>query len=133
LPLGLGLLLLAALGCGGKKLEVRGAITCDHQPVEEGAISFEPADGNGSTSGAPIVGGRYALTGDAKVAPGPKIVRVRAFRKTGRKVPAMAGSAGLTEDMVQYLPPRYNDRSTLKVEVQPGQVNEINLDLESRP
>jgi hypothetical protein len=127
----LGLCLLVLPACGDGKLEVRGKVTFEGKPVE-GVISFEPADGQGPTSGGTITGGRYELTGTARVAPGQKIVRIRGTRKTGRKVPAMAGPSPLVDDIERYIPARYNDQSQLQREVVAGKANEINFELQAK-
>jgi hypothetical protein len=128
----LGFLWLAA-GCGESTVGVRGRVTLDQKPVEQGAISFEPADGNGSTSGAEIIDGEYELIDNARITPGPKIVRIRATRKTGRVIPKMPGSAEMIEEYREFIPDTYNNRSTLKVDVVPGSIQELNFDLKSKP
>ena len=55
------------------------------KPVEQGIISFEPADGIGPTTGGSVTDGTYDLTGDARATVGEKIVRIYASRKSGRK------------------------------------------------
>ena len=112
-------ILLVCGGCGDNRLPVMGRVTFNRQPVPEGVISFEPADGQGSTTGGRIVEGKYQLVGTAASLPGKKIVRISAGRKTGRKIPAGSlSSAGTMVDEIQrYIPPAYNTRSTLTCEV----------------
>lgn len=128
----LGVLLLV-VGCGETTVGVRGRVTLDQKPVEQGAISFEPADGKGSTSGAEIVDGEYELFDNARITPGAKIVRIRATRKTGRVIPKMPGSSEMIEEYKEFIPDVYNNRSTLKVDVAPGGIQELNFDLKSKP
>jgi hypothetical protein len=128
----LGMLVLLT-GCGEETVGVRGRVTLDQKPIEKGAISFEPADGNGSTSGAEILDGEYEMVGKARITPGTKIVRIRATRKTGRMIPKMPGSTELVEEDKEYIPEPYNNRSTLRVEVAPGKVNELNFELKTKP
>lgn len=73
---GAGVLLVAA-GCGGSSAVVSGQVTYDGQPVENGAITFQPADGRGPSTGAQITGGRYQVR---DVPPGPKIAQIEGFR-----------------------------------------------------
>lgn len=126
-------LLLVCAGCGGGRVAVEGSVTFDGKPVESGTISFEPADGQGATAGGPIEGGRYALSGDSAVAPGKKIVRIRAVRKTGRKIesgpPSPPGT--MVEETESYIPAQYNTQSTLGCEVTAGGANRHNFDLKS--
>ena len=59
------LTLLALTGCGGdsKMATVSGAVTLDGNPVETGAITFVPANGNAPTAGGQIKDGRYSVQG----------------------------------------------------------------------
>jgi hypothetical protein len=60
LPLFVPLLaLLCFAGCGADDTTVAGKVTYNGEPVEEGAITFRPADGKGQSFGAPIVNGEY--------------------------------------------------------------------------
>ena len=61
--------LLACCGCSDGKVIVRGTVTVDGQPIDEGMISLEPADGQGPTTGGIIKEGKYELNGKAAVAP----------------------------------------------------------------
>lgn len=117
------------LGCGEGRSVVKGRITFDGKAIEKGAISFEPADGQGQTSGAEIKNGNYELTGRATLSPGMKIVRIRASRKTGRKVPIMPGSSQLMDEVQEFIPINFNTKSTLKREVVAGKINEFDFDL----
>src|SRR5437879_5066081 len=105
----LGLLSISA-GCGDGKVRVRGMVTFDGKPVDRGVISFDPADGRGPNTGGEIADGRFDLTGPAEAAPGKKIVRIRAFRPSGRKIesgpPAPPGT--LVDEIEAYIPAHYN-------------------------
>lgn len=115
-------LALASNGCGGSALTtVEGLVTFDGKPVEDGAITFEPADGVGPAAGGTIKNGKYRLAGEGGVVPGAKIVRIIASRKTGRKVEAMPGGP-LADEVEQFIPVEYNRQSTLTVEIPAGTV-----------
>src|SRR5262245_46646446 len=62
------LILAAVSGCGGTsgpaRHEITGRVTFKGDPVEEGIISFEPMDGQGSKDGATIVNGDYRIPKD---------------------------------------------------------------------
>lgn len=73
-----GLLGLAAGGCGGSSSTVSGNVTYDGQPVENGAISFLPADGKGPTVGAQITEGYYRVR---EISPGEKIVQIEGLKE----------------------------------------------------
>ncbi len=119
-------------GCGSGKLALKGEVTFNGQPVPEGSISFEPADGKGSVTGGTISGGRYHLEGEAGTTPGEKIVRIMAVRKTGRKIPIGEGT-GLVEEILPYIPSNYNSESTLRVQVTSARVNTHDFHLMPSP
>jgi len=134
LPIGF-VLTFAIAGCSDGKVTVRGAATVDGQPIAEGSISLEPADGQGPTTGGMIKAGQYELSGEAAVIPGEKIVRIVGLRETGKMVPAgpPAPKGSMIAELVQCVPPQYNDKSELRVEVTPGKSNTHDFHLQSKP
>lgn len=124
-------LLVTGVGCGEGKVRVRGTVTFDGKPVDQGVISFDPADGRGPNTGGAIADGKFDLSGPAEATPGKKIVRIRASRPTGRKrehgPPAPPGT--LVDELEAYIPAQYNENSTLTAEIVPGKVNELAFDL----
>jgi len=129
---GLALACLILAGCGGgSSLSVKGNVTVAGQPLEEGAISFEPADGIGPSLGGKIEAGHYQVTGRA--ASGKKIVRIRGVQKTGRKIEAgMPAPKGTMVDEIKQLPDIYNDKSTLDIDLPAGKVIEHDFNLKCR-
>ncbi len=111
---------------------MRGTVTFDGKPVDHGVISLDPADGRGPNTGGAIADGSFDLSGEARALPGQKIVRIRAFRPSGRKIesgpPAPPGT--LVDEIEAYIPAHYNDHSTLTKEIVAGKVNEVNFDLQ---
>ncbi|MCA9270189.1 MAG: hypothetical protein KDA41_17025 [Planctomycetales bacterium] len=80
LALVVALLSLALVGCSGDvKHKVSGQVTVAGQPLVQGTIRFDPADGVGPTDGATISQGSYA----AEVSPGARKVFVEAFKQVG--------------------------------------------------
>src|SRR5262249_60200604 len=80
----LGLACAAALlvtGCGDGRVRVRGTVLFEGEPLGEGFVSFEPADGVGPTTGGPITGGRYDPTGEARAPAGEKGRRIHGPRQ----------------------------------------------------
>jgi hypothetical protein len=122
---------LTVSGCGSGKIPVNGEVQFAGKAVEEGMIMFEPADGKGPTTGGTITDGTYELTGEAGATPGEKIVRIVALRKTGRMIPAgsPAPPGTMVAEVIQCIPSRYNDQSTLKVAITPGKANTHDFDL----
>jgi hypothetical protein len=124
---------LIASGCGSGKIPVNGSVLFAGKPIEEGMITFEPADGKGSTTGGPIAEGNYELVGEAGALAGEKIVRIVALRKTGRMLPAgsPAPPGTMVAEVIQCIPSRYNDQSRLRVQITPGKTNTLDFDLKS--
>jgi len=131
-----GLLLSGLSGCGGSsgpaRGAVRGRVTVDGQPASKGVISFVPTGGTtGPSSGGTIEDGSYEIESRHGPVVGQQRVTIRAFRPTGRKVeagpPAPPGT--MVDKIKQFLPPKYNTKSELTVEIQPGS-NDLDFDLE---
>jgi hypothetical protein len=122
---------LTLSGCGSGKIPVNGSVRFAGKPVEEGMITFEPADGKGPTTGGLIAEGKYELEGEAGALPGEKIVRIVALRKTGRMIPAGSPAAPgtMVPEVIQCVPGRFNDQSTLRVQITPGKANTHDFDL----
>ncbi len=136
-PFAIVLLWLAALaGCGSgsgpDRIPVSGTVSYRGQPVAQGEIRFQPAEGTKtSPSGATIKDGQYKVTARGGVPTGKFRVVITAFRPDPRPVTQkhMGGIAG-GKPLLQYLPPKYNDKSELEITIAPDK-NEIveNFDL----
>lgn len=114
-----GLLLLSGCGSSGR---VTGEVTYEGKTIENGLISFLPADGDGPSAGATIEKGRYTAL---KVPPGQKIVRIEAFavqadKKTSaeRAKDAASGLRG-GGSPIRLIPPGA-DGNDAKIEVKEG-------------
>jgi len=64
---------MAAVGCGSSSTSVSGKITYNGEPVEQGFISFRPADGMGQVFSSPIVDGAYSIP---KAVPGSRVISI---------------------------------------------------------
>jgi len=110
-----GLLMLVAIGCGDsgpKQLDVSGSVTYDGTDVSSGEIFFTSDDKSIGAVEAKIKDGKYTT----KLREGKHKVEIRA----SRVVPGKKGPMG-TEDLLEaYIPKKYNDQSTLTVEVGAG-------------
>jgi hypothetical protein len=123
--------LLALSGCDGMpRATVRGTVTLDGQPIELGAVSFIPVDGQSPTTGGPITNGRYSVAnvpvGEMKVAiSGSKVVGKKKLYQDRPDSPEMP----ITDNPV---PARFSDlqNTTLRLEVKAG-TNDKNWELKS--
>ena len=123
--------LLPLHGCGDGKCPIQGNVVFDGQPVASGTIVFEPADGQGPTTGGEILDGKYQLVGKAAPLPGKKKVRISSVQKTGRMIPAgpPAPAGMMVEEVKRWIPAQYNEQTTLSCEVSPGGSKQIDFDL----
>jgi hypothetical protein len=81
-----GLVLAAAIGCGGSGgpplVPISGTVTFKGQPVPAGYVSFTPGPGGGSVRVVQIRNGKYdsaEMVGTKGVHPGPNQVRIAGF------------------------------------------------------
>jgi hypothetical protein len=124
--------LLVSSGCEGKsRATVQGTIALDGQPIEIGAISFIPVDGQSPTTGGPISNGHYSVpnvpVGEMKVAiSGSKVVGKKKLYEDQPNSPEMP----ITENPV---PAKFSDlqNTTLRIDVHPGK-NDKNWELNSK-
>jgi hypothetical protein len=118
------------IGCGdsGGRLAISGKVTFDGQPVADGNIGLVPRNTSTATAGsaetnsaktvgADIVAGQYAIPRDEGPVAGSYTVVIYAERPTGRKLQADEGSSETVDQLIQYIPTIYNDRSTLTAEL----------------
>ncbi len=118
-------------GCGDGWIPVRGTVTLDGKPVDDGSVSFQPPDGNGPTAGASVKAGQFeVLTG---LKPGTYKVTVRGVVKTGRQQPAgpPLPPGTMIDEMVMY-PPTGQNPEPVTVEVKVGEPP-LTFDLKSLP
>lgn len=108
--------LATCFGCGNsaiKTYRVTGSVTWNGEPVQDGNISFSPADGDGLPQTGKIVDGKYELMATA----GAKKVSIHASRE-GPVDPVMNAPA-----RIPFIPPKYNSQTTLTAEVKPNDEN----------
>lgn len=107
-----------------------GTVTVDGEPLKKGVITFYP-QGEGTTVGGEIIDGQFALDKERGASPGKYRVEINAFRPTGRTEFDIDLNQPVDIEM-QYLPARYNNKSTLEVEVLDGQPNEYTFELATK-
>jgi hypothetical protein len=126
---GLLVILLALTGCMDrlKMADVEGDVTVDNEPIEEGSITFIPADGKGPTTGGRIEDGHYAV----KVPPGPMKVAITRPKVVEMKKLYPTPDSPKRPIYKETLPARFNDKTELRYEVEPG-TNEKNFQLSTK-
>ena len=107
-----------AAGCGGPtQPAVRGTVTLDGQPVENGGILFESAGGKAA---AAVQGGRYEVPSYRNLSPGTYRVEVNWAKPTGKKIPS-SDPGMMMDETREAVPEKYNAKSTLTADVGPGE------------
>ena len=112
-----------AIGCGGRSVDekdqrypVRVTVLLDGKPLADGQIDFVPLDGRAAGTGQ-IKEGQAEFRSVA----GKCSVEIAAFRQFGRM-----------REPENYLPKRYNERTTLSAEVSPGGENTFTFKVTSK-
>ena len=125
--------LVAGCNSGPRLLRVFGAVSFEDKPIEKGTIEFIPVDGtSGPSFGGSIKEGRYEVAAAHGAREGGAYqVRITALKKSGKTVPNIFRSGGPPLELEDnFIPPKYNCKSTLKVVVTPELVRDgINFTL----
>jgi hypothetical protein len=121
-----------ALGCGdGGRAAVSGRVTLDGEPLQEGSITFVPADGNpGPTAGGAIRDGKYRLDSRNGPAVGKNRVEIRSVVRTGRRIPDPRMPRLTIDETRSVVPKRYNAESDLVRDIASGS-NTFDFELHS--
>lgn len=127
-------LIICLAGCGAEKsplAPIQGVVTLDGEPLEGAVVRFFPiATGDSIVAGPSTIGktdsqgvfGLETVDGRRGASVGSNVVRISKF-------PLEEGQGGTARDL---LPKRYNAKSELTFQVEPGVTNSANFDLESR-
>ena len=113
--------LLAGCDGGPERVPVRGMVTYNSVPIDNGTIVFIP---EGLPKGVPkagtrIAAGAYAFEPGFGPFTGKYTVEITWDKKTGRKV--STGDADSRDETKQMLPAKYNSQTTLTAEVKRGE------------
>lgn len=121
------LLMILTSGCQEDgKVRVFGTVTLDGQPVSNGSITFEAADGGPGAFSGGIIEGSYEL----QSTPGSKKVLISAYRPLGAQPEPSSGNLEHGTSFENYIPTKYNDKTSLIREVSPEE-NQMDFALES--
>jgi hypothetical protein len=115
------------VGCAKPTSRVSGIVMFDGKPLEQGSITFHPADGKGAAAAAEIEDGHFSVP---NVTSGPKIVEVSSTKpikspqssEDMAKAFAEAKAKGKSAATVEFadLIPRDAIGNNQKVELAPG-------------
>ncbi len=114
-----------SMGCSQDgKYAVSGKVTLDGEPIPKGHVTFAPVDASLAQDAGPIENGSFSFRASA----GEKKVEIFADRPVGKPDPVMNVQA-----RQQYIPARYNEKTELTADVEPGGNNEFVFELSSQP
>jgi hypothetical protein len=128
---------LTVAGCGGgdqvPREAVSGSVTLDGQPLPDGQITFVPETGQNAAA-ATIGNGSYSIKRSEGPSPGAHRVMVTRQIPTGKKVPSDPEVPGseLVDQRRESIPPRFNQKTELKADVQKGGANRFDYALTSQ-
>lgn len=128
-----GLVCSCLAGCSKEtsRQSLEGVVTLDNAPLAKGSILFQPMPGTTSPScGGTISDGRFSIAPAGGAACGKFRVQITATRPTGKKV-VHRQSGNMMDEIVQYIPSRYNEQSKLEAVVESGK-NRFSFDLTSK-
>jgi hypothetical protein len=120
-------------GCSGSssgRVEVSGGVKLQGQPLRDGAIRFVPLDGQDTVSGAPVVGGKYAIPRRNGLKPGKYLVQLTSGdgpAPANEEAAAPGGSANVVS--ADRIPEDWNVRSRQQVEVRPDAANRFDFEV----
>ena len=124
------LLATAITGCGKpdplNRQAVFGEIALNGTPLPDGTIEFSPV-GSGTSSGAVIQAGKFAISAEKGLPPGDYVVRISAA-DAGVAATEMPGESNILA--AELIPPRYNSESDVKFTVKADQENVFTLDVQ---
>ena len=129
------LIAMAAVGCGGGgppsgRLPISGEVTLDGQPLDQGAIQFEPTDKTSKlNAGGVIANGKYNIGSEQGLPPGKYKVLITSVPKDTRTAEEAMNNPG--EPPAERVAAKYNSESAEVVEVVGGKKNEFSFKTES--
>lgn len=104
-------------GCGKANVgTVSGTVIVDGSPAKSGSIAFFPVNKKSPTAGAEIHDGEYL----ARVPLGTSKVEIRVSKVVGQKKLYNTPNSPIRPVLEESLPAKYNDESTLTLDVQSG-------------
>jgi hypothetical protein len=126
----------AAAGCGVSdgldRQAISGTVTWEGQPLERGAILFEPATNeSGTPVGSTIRAGNFAVARNQGPVPGLYFVRI--YASSGTQASPTSGQTERTpRPMVERLPAAYNAQTELRASVIARGANQFRFELRAR-
>jgi hypothetical protein len=108
-------------GYKDQRFAIKGTVTADGRPLENGTIAFIGTAEGSRQAGGPIVNGAYDIPEGQGPNAGKYRVEIRSLKPTGKKVKD-SDTGGMIDVMVEALPPRYHDKSILTATIEAGKI-----------
>ena len=112
------------------RLPVRGTVTLDGEPLDEGVIQFLPTTANGSRTGGLVAAGRFDIPAQNGLLPGTYKVTLNSADKDGEPEPQEAPGPTMLVSP-ERIPARYNRNTELEAVVKSDGANQFQFDLAS--
>jgi len=119
--LGVALAVSFAAGCaedGPARKAVSGTVALDGRPLDAGSITFVPVEGL-TAANTEVVDGAFTIGRSSGLAPGRYQVQIVSDRSTGKTIPNPDFPDRTIEEVHNVIPPRYNVKTELTVQVKP--------------
>ena len=135
------LIFVAYVGCGGSDDElpreaISGNVTLDGEPLANGYVTFNPAEGQATQSGGLVTVGKFSVPREQGPVPGKYSVSISSGSAEAKLSPAeeQTGMPGhVTSNKARDpIPAKYNANSTLAAEVKKGGDNDFPFELKTR-
>jgi hypothetical protein len=116
------LALLAGCSSGSGLYGISGTVDVDGAPLEKGSISFQPMEQQGTSTGSPVIGGKYQVPRDTGLAPGKYRVVINAAvpGSAGKVLPADAQPGDPPPPPLERIPKEWNTESKHTIEIKPS-------------
>ena len=121
----LAVMLLCGCGDQGAGIRAFGEVTLKGQPLDQGAIEFAPAAGQGSLSGGVIQNGRYEIPASGGLEPGKYTIRITST--TGDAPPDSIPGVDPPPTIIHRIGPGYNTRTKLTAELKQSGENKFDF------
>lgn len=132
--IGLLVMLPVLCGCGRSDGPVRypvmGTITFRGEPLDQGTIQFTPTANRGIGSGAIVSNGEYSLPREKGLPAGEYRVMIFSADLEAAPIQPEDGPPGSAKLMPERIPPEYNSQSKITREVEPGEENKFDFDID---
>ena len=124
---------VVVLGCSTdteNRGRVFGKITLNGAPVANGQIRFFALSAEGIGTDGEVKDGAYDIPIASGMTAGTYRVEISSPRSTGRKVPDRdAGPGAMKEEIVEEIPTKFNQNSTLQIDFNPSAKQAHDFDL----